>query len=113
DVEPDPHTRAAERVAGLAANGVTLWLNPDGGLGYRAPDDTDFVELAGYLREHEAELLGGLRASPRRSLDGLIGPRRTPWGTGAYRAPDGPPMEMFGPLPPVGNETAGRPEETC
>jgi hypothetical protein len=71
-------------------------------------------EVARELIEQKAEVLA-LLAVPVEPLieppvedpakrppppPGLVAPRRTPWGTVAYSAPDSPSIEVFGPPPP-------------
>src|SRR5262245_16728586 len=62
----------------------------------RAPEKPEKTED----RPPAADLPDGPAAKPH-PLDRLRGPRRTPWGTWVWSDPAEPPIDLFGPPPPV------------
>jgi hypothetical protein len=91
-----------ERLLGLAVLGVTVWLEPDGLIGYQCPADVDETELRECLVDWRNDLVTALegRAQPHEDrqpladLDSAIGYMTfLPPGSG----PTGPPRPESAP----------------
>ena len=57
-----PYQRGSDRLNGLNAIGVFVWLKEDGKLGYRAPATVDREELLSCLKEWRSDLVAKLKA---------------------------------------------------